>query len=90
MVLAHGLPPISLGLIPIMQAEMGAEFERPATKAERSRFRVDRGGDRPVREAQIADGQFDGCAGARCFSGREMMAGESLLYAIPTMQVLMC
>ena len=69
---------------------MGAEFERPATKAERSRFRVDRGGDRPVREAQIADSQFDGCVGTGCCIGCEMMAGESLLYAIPTMQVLMC
>jgi hypothetical protein len=36
--------------------------------AKRSRFRVDRGGDRPVREAQIADRQFNGCAGAGCFS----------------------
>lgn len=35
--------------------------------AERGGFRVDSGDDRPVREAQIADGQFDGCAGAGSF-----------------------
>jgi hypothetical protein len=58
---------------------MGTEFERAETQAERNRFRVERGGDRPVRAAQIVGGQFDGCASAGCFSGCEMMAGESLL-----------
>lgn len=58
---------------------MGTELERTETKAERGGFRVDRGGDRPVREAQIADGQFDGCAGAGVFNGCEMRAGKSLL-----------
>ena len=58
---------------------MGAELERAETKAERGRFRVDRGGDRPVRAAQSVGGQFDGCAGTRCCSGCEMRAGESLL-----------
>ena len=53
--------------------------KRAETKVERSRLRVDRSGDRTVRKAQIADGQFNGCAGAGCCSGREMRAGESLL-----------
>lgn len=46
---------LAQGLIPIVQAKMGAELERAETKAECGRFRVERGGDRPVREAQIAD-----------------------------------
>jgi hypothetical protein len=58
---------------------MGTELARAETQAERNHFRVERGGDRPVREAQIADGQFDGCAGAGCCSDCEMRAGESLL-----------
>ncbi len=62
-----------------MQAEKGTELERTETVAKRGRFRVDRGGNRPVRETQIADRQFDGCAGAGCCSGREVTTGESLL-----------
>lgn len=46
---------------------MGAEFERAESKAECGRFCVERGGERPEREAQITEGQFGGCAGAGCF-----------------------
>jgi len=67
LLLAHGLPPIPFGLIQIVQAAMGTEFERAETKAECGNFRVDRGHDHPVLAAQIADGQFDGCAGAGGF-----------------------
>lgn len=38
MMVAHGLPPIPFWLLPIVQAEMGAELERTETKAERSLF----------------------------------------------------
>lgn len=47
------------GLLPIVQAEMGAELERAEAQAALSRFCVDRGGDRPEREAPSADGQSE-------------------------------
>src|SRR5215211_3913884 len=59
LVLANGLAPVAFGLIQILQSEMRAEFKRTETKAERCSACIDIDGGSALREAQIADGEFD-------------------------------